>query len=258
MRFISYSGLEPVSDNLSATDRVFTFTGGSETITLFDILGGPAMAIDSTLGEVVTFNSPTNSLTIDAGTGNDTININGVDIVSFTASLVIHGGTGDDTVNLNTDITFTANRNLDVDLQNDDPTPGTDQIAVAANANYLLSGTGSALLAASRGISLASASSIVTVDGALTLAANQQATPTTGAGFIGVDVNGATVQSTGSAMVQVLGKGGTVGSNNHGVRVAGVAVIQSGTGPLQVMGVGGGSTSSPNPGVTVEGLGALH
>ena len=51
---ISYLGLEPVTDNLSATDRVFTFTGGAETITLTDAAGAN-MTIDSTLSESITF-----------------------------------------------------------------------------------------------------------------------------------------------------------------------------------------------------------
>ncbi|RMG33979.1 MAG: hypothetical protein D6725_15025, partial [Planctomycetota bacterium] len=38
-KMISYTGLAPITDNLSATDRVFSFTGGSETITLSDDTG---------------------------------------------------------------------------------------------------------------------------------------------------------------------------------------------------------------------------
>ena len=56
---ISYSGLEPVTDNLSATDRVFTFTGGTETITLFAAVGSSFdLAIDSSLGEIVSLRQP--------------------------------------------------------------------------------------------------------------------------------------------------------------------------------------------------------
>ena len=213
------------------------------------------MAIDSTLGEIVLFDNPTNSLTIDAGTGDDTVNINGVR-PTFAASLIINGGVGHDTVNLNNDITFAANRNLDVDLQNDDAAnPGIDRIAVPANANYVLSGTGTATLKASSSISFATGSSLITADGVLLLEANG---PGTGdATFTGITVDGATVQSTGSGAVQILGRGGVGGSNNHGVRLTGAAVIQSGTGPLQVTGTGGISSTSPNLGVLVEGPGAL-
>ena len=51
---ISYTGLEPITDNLTATNRVFTFGGGTEIITLVDAPGA-AMTIDSTLSESVTF-----------------------------------------------------------------------------------------------------------------------------------------------------------------------------------------------------------
>ncbi len=76
------------------------------------------MTIDSTLGESVTFGNPTGSITINAGTGNDTITITSVD-AAYGGSLTINGGTGDDTVNLNGDITFASGSSLDVDLQND-------------------------------------------------------------------------------------------------------------------------------------------
>ena len=208
---ISYSGLEPVTDNLSATRPRFTFTGGTETITLFAPVGTPFdLAIDSTLGEIVLFTNPTNSLTIDAGTGDDTVNINGVR-PTFAASLIINGGVGHDMVNLNNDITFAANRNLDVDLQNDDAESGHGpdrrggerQLSALGHGGGDLDGEpqhqpGVGLVDRDRGRRS-------------TLASNQQATPTSGGTFIGVDVNAATVQSTGSGLVQLLGKGGDDG-----------------------------------------------
>src|ERR1043166_6057420 len=230
---ISYSGLEDsLGDNLSAVDRAFLANGGAETISVIHLLRAPAMAIDSTQGLAVIFASPTDSLTIDAGTGNDVVNITSVD-GGFHATLVINGGTGDDAIDVAADITFAADRNLDINLQNDAATPGVDQIRVATNANLLLSGTGSANLAASRSILLDSGSSIITADGNLTLAANQQSTATTGP-FTGITVGSATVQSTGSGSVQLLGKGGSTSTNNYGVRVTGARVVQSGSGPIQV------------------------
>lgn len=98
---LNYTGLEPITDNLNATDRTFDFTGDAETITLSDA-GTGTMTIDSTLGESVTFVNPTGSLTItDSGaSGNDTIIIDSVD-AAFRASLTIDGGVGNDTVTLN-------------------------------------------------------------------------------------------------------------------------------------------------------------
>ena len=105
----TYTGLEPVTDNLSATDRVFTFTGGAETITLSDdaTSGDGISLIDSTLGESVAFVHPSGSLTINAGSGADTVNLTGLDS-SFDADLTVNGdGTasgGSATVSVNGDL----------------------------------------------------------------------------------------------------------------------------------------------------------
>jgi hypothetical protein len=244
---ITYTGLEPVTDNLSAADRIFTFNGGAETITLTDAAGAN-MTIDSTLGESVTFANPTASLTINAGTGNDTVTITSVDANGpFNASLAINGGTGDDTVNLSAGIMFAAGRNLDVDLQNDDAAPGIDRIVVSTNVNLRLAGTGAATLKASRDIRLFDFSSIVTVDGPLTLEANQQASPTISSST-GILVLRATVASIGLGSVTVKGKGGT-----DGVSVDARGQIVGGTsGTLTVVGTGG-SWSGGNIGVRVDG-----
>ncbi|MCO6458613.1 MAG: choice-of-anchor D domain-containing protein, partial [Pirellulaceae bacterium] len=98
---IMYTGLEPVTDNMSAVNRVFTFTGGTESISVTDGIAADGMTmIDSTLGESVYFANPTASLTINAGTGNDTVTISSVD-AGNNASLTIDGGVGDDIINQN-------------------------------------------------------------------------------------------------------------------------------------------------------------
>ncbi|EMI29081.1 aggregation factor core protein MAFp3, isoform C, partial [Rhodopirellula europaea SH398] len=97
---ITYTGLEPVTDNLSATDRVFNFTGGTETITL-DVSGSD-LVIDSTLGEITTFTPPsalspaTPSITINAGTGDDNIIINNVS-ANYVGNLIVNGDADVDT-----------------------------------------------------------------------------------------------------------------------------------------------------------------
>src|SRR6185503_15696897 len=73
---ISYAGLEPVTDNLSATSRIFTFTSNAETVTLADsgAAGDTISTISSTLGESVTFVNPTSSLTVNLTNGADVFN----------------------------------------------------------------------------------------------------------------------------------------------------------------------------------------
>ncbi|MDX1948441.1 MAG: LamG-like jellyroll fold domain-containing protein [Pirellulaceae bacterium] len=134
---ISYTGLEPITDNLGATNRVFTFNGGAETVTLVDAAGS-AMTIDSTLGESVTFANPTSSLTVNLGTGNDTLTISSVD-AAYGASLAIHGDAGTDTVNLNADINFASGSSLTVN---------SETVAVGASANLKAAGTGTVSITA--------------------------------------------------------------------------------------------------------------
>jgi autotransporter-associated beta strand protein len=92
---ISYTGLEPITDNLDAVDRVFSFTGGAESITLADAADPAGMTIDSSLGEGVTFPNPTSSLTINTN-GGDTVDINSFD-AAFAASVTLDGTTSSNT-----------------------------------------------------------------------------------------------------------------------------------------------------------------
>ena len=97
---ITYTGLEPVADNLDAVNRIFTFNAGAETITLTDAAGAN-MTIDSDVGgEIVTFANPTGSLTINAGTGADTVTITSVD-AAYRAALTVNGDADADIINLN-------------------------------------------------------------------------------------------------------------------------------------------------------------
>jgi hypothetical protein len=119
----------------------------ANSVTVFDRdAKTPQTTVNSTAGEVVTFNNPTSSLTINSGVGNNIINFDSI-AVGFAADITINGGTGDDTVNFNGDITFAAGKSLDVDLQNDSATPGTDTVTFGANSNLILTGAGTATAA---------------------------------------------------------------------------------------------------------------
>ncbi|MCB9939631.1 MAG: hypothetical protein H6823_15420, partial [Planctomycetaceae bacterium] len=103
---VVYTGLEPIADNLSAANRTFTFNGGQETITLSDGTASDGrMTIDSTASESVDFVIPTASLTINAGSGDDTIEIDSVD-ADYHAALTINGDAEDDSVGINTALTL--------------------------------------------------------------------------------------------------------------------------------------------------------
>lgn len=252
---ISYIGLEPITVTATIADVICTFAAVGETITLSDYPDPNWMQVSSTAGETVKFLNPTNSLTINAGGGNDTVVITSVD-AAFNASLIINGDGGNDTINLNAYITFAAGKNLDVNLTNDATAGDADTINVGTNANLRLTGAGVATLQVSRNIAFASQSSVVTVDGNLTLSANQQSTATVGS-FIGVNVNNGFVGATGTGVVTVQGRGGTVSTGGGvGVRVQAGGKIFGGTSGLLTVQGTGGATSSENRGVIVEGFGS--
>ena len=254
---ISYSGVEPILDGLLVANRSFYLNGGAESIAIADAAGA-FNQLTSTLGHAITFANPTASLTIDAAGGNDTLSINSLDTQGpFNAALTINGGIGDDVINLNASITFATNLSLNLDLQNDDPLPGVDSINIGANANLLLSGSGTATLKASRNVLLFPGSSVVTENGALTIEGNQQTTPSAG-DFSGVEVNGGTVQTTGTGLVTVRGRGGNGNAGlQMGVLVSNSGAIRGGTtGNMVVQGTGGASPVNQNDGVRVFGPGS--
>ncbi|HRD82742.1 MAG TPA: putative metal-binding motif-containing protein, partial [Saprospiraceae bacterium] len=174
-------------------------------------------------------------ITIHTETGNDIINIG-----AFTAvlpSLTVNGGTDDDVVNFNGDITFAANANLDVDLQNDHTTPGVDQINILTGNNILLSGTGSVMMTASLNIFLDNNARIETTNGNLTLEANQQPVASTGY-FIGINLfSGAIIRSVNGA-VSLAGRGGTADGTQYGIENMGT-IATTGTGNILLEGTGG-------------------
>ncbi|WP_417377639.1 LamG-like jellyroll fold domain-containing protein [Gimesia sp.] len=98
---ITFTGLEPIIDNLSIADRVFDFTDADEIISLSD--NGNTLDeysfIDSTESESVLFQNATSSITIRTNSGGATP---GTDTVlvstlysSFTTNLTIEGDSDD-------------------------------------------------------------------------------------------------------------------------------------------------------------------
>lgn len=109
---ITYTGLDPITDNLISTNRKFFFLGSAETVTLSDdgTTANKYSSIGSTLGEAVKFLNPIETLFISLANGADTLNISGLDSKdgagnNYNALLDIEGD-GSDTVNF---ITSTVN-----------------------------------------------------------------------------------------------------------------------------------------------------
>jgi hypothetical protein len=104
---ITYTGLSPIFDNLSATDRIFTYAGTDDTITLSP-LGAGMTRIASNNGETVDFTNPTTSLTVNAGAGTDTIEVDGFG-AGFAATATMNGDGGTNTLDLSGAGTVTVN-----------------------------------------------------------------------------------------------------------------------------------------------------
>ncbi len=88
-----YTGLEPILDTITATDRTFTFNNTDDDITLSDLGGGQSRIESVSSSETVDFTNPTGSLTINAGDGADT-----VDASASAVAVTINGGDGADEI----------------------------------------------------------------------------------------------------------------------------------------------------------------
>ena len=119
-RTVNYTGLEPISDNLAATDRVFDFGATSDDVTLSDgaaTSDGVTRIESVSSSETVDFATPTSSLTINTADGDDNVTLTDVDstfagIVSvntdggadsvdasaFSQGVTVTGGTGNDSL----------------------------------------------------------------------------------------------------------------------------------------------------------------
>jgi hypothetical protein len=237
---VAYTNLSPIDmTGTTVTDLVFNLpTGTASGAVLEDDgnAGNSASRFRSALTnfEQTDFADPTNSLTINPDTVFDTLSVNGAP--NFDRTLNI-GSAG----NPFSTITFAAAQSL---------ASGYSLAAFAsgqidfpnATSNLATSGSGSIGLTTAQNISMSSGSSITTVDGALTLSANQQVVPTSG-NFIGVNINAASVQVTGLGALTIYGRGGDTmsGGGQHGVVVQGTSgLVQGGTlADATVTGVGG-------------------
>ena len=109
---ITYTGLEPITSTLNATNVMLNYGTVAETITVADAGVAGQTIVTSTAGESVTFNNPTGTLAINAGdAGDDEINVQGLG-PGFLGNLTIDGEGGDDTVSFQANATNTGGGNL--------------------------------------------------------------------------------------------------------------------------------------------------
>ena len=95
---LTYNGLEPITDNLNVTNRVFTFASAVANATLTNV-SGTQTRIDSNVSELVDFTTPSNSLTVILANGTNTLSVNSLAGDYNTPTNTIWGNNGVDTVN---------------------------------------------------------------------------------------------------------------------------------------------------------------
>lgn len=157
---VEYVSVESVDDNLDAVDRVFTFDGGAEILSLSDN-GANDGVIDSSQGAATSFyvDATLNSITINAGTGNDVITLEEIDS-AYTGSVAINGDDDND--------------ELIVDFDSGDPIPdgGLTYDGGAGGGtnsdNLQLDGAGNFLTVTHAGTSTSAGSVTVSTQGTIT------------------------------------------------------------------------------------------
>ena len=196
------------------------------------------------------FVNPTGSLTVNPGQPDDTITV--ADLPDFDAGLSI-GSEGSlfGAVTFAGAVRLAPNRNL--------LAYASGTIALSTGSSDLaVSAAGGITLTTERNVVLAGGSSITTSDGDITIASNQQATPTTGGAFTGISLTGAAISTTGTGRIGLAGRGGTSGGGNNGIYVAAGSVVSGGTtGAVTIRGMGGASTGDQNYGVLITDSGSL-
>ncbi|QDT88852.1 LamG-like jellyroll fold domain-containing protein [Gimesia algae] len=113
--FIIYTDLEPITSTVNTTNVTLNYSGVDETITISDA-GGGKTTVDSTAGEIITFDNPTGTLTINTGAGEDIISLDSL-ATNFTANLIINGEGDADTLYANDSISFNTGKNLEFNVE---------------------------------------------------------------------------------------------------------------------------------------------
>lgn len=167
-------------------------------------------------------------------------NIGNLEIATSTGS----GGFGDITLAANSLITWNTAHSLTLSADRD--------ILFTGDSQVRSTGGGAFSAIALRRIDVGAGAIITTVDGELTLEANQQPIATTG-DFTGITISGGTVGSTGTGNVILRGRGGN-GSANRGISIDSGASVHGGTsGLLKISGRGGSGPVAFQNGVFVSG-----
>ena len=101
---ISYTGVEPVTDGLTADRRYITYGDVSDDVTLEDNgtgSDGISRISNTATGRTLDFINPSDRLLVNSGAGNDTVTLNAPDAL-FSAVVSVNGQDGDDLLQVGT------------------------------------------------------------------------------------------------------------------------------------------------------------
>ncbi len=244
------AGTGAVDINASTFADDVTIVGGSITVTELDA-GANSVTLRARTGAIadggdVGADVSGGAVTLNSATGVGTAG-NAIEtaVTSLTAAASTSGGifiNETDGISLNTQ-TVAADGDVTI-------TSGGGQLDVAFGQIIATTGTGSVSLTAAQNILLNAFATITTVDGGITLNANPSGAQS--GDFIGLNSNLATIRTTGSGNIQLLGKGAETGGNTanlYGVFLRnGTSVSSTATGTtagtITITGSGGAGTLS--------------
>ncbi|MCO6454551.1 MAG: autotransporter-associated beta strand repeat-containing protein [Pirellulaceae bacterium] len=133
---LTYTGLEPISSTITASDVTLNYSATGETLTVTNPGGGMTTVTSDVAAETITFNNPSGTLTINAGdTGDDIINISSL-AANYPAAIVLDGQGGNDTVSINAAGGLSLTDLLDIRAENvlqSQPISGTGPVRLVTS-----------------------------------------------------------------------------------------------------------------------------
>ena len=216
---ISYADLEPISVGSATHDAVFNLTAGADVATLF--ASGGALVLDSPNNafETTTFAVPSDSITVNGETDDDTLMLSDLSAFAFVGDVVFNGGDGGDTYVLEGGTLDGINGAAGTaTLETGDVLRGSGTIdyAIDVSAGTIAPGLSPGLIHV-HGLTLTSDSTtVIDIDGVTT----------PGTDFDRIDVTGAvvldgTLDLAGSTVVPVPGQSVVIISNDSMDAVSG-------------------------------------
>jgi hypothetical protein len=129
---ISYTGLEPIADNLDADARVFNFGAAADEVVISDATAGDGLStISSTASsETVTFDTSGSTVTVNLGGGDDSLVPTGLDS-TYAGRVIVNAGDGADTVDLSA---LTVDATVNGNNGNDTITGGSGNDQLVGNS----------------------------------------------------------------------------------------------------------------------------